>query len=142
MAINPGNAYRVLKIITLVLLCFNGISAIIGGGFLIADPLGTKMGLTVNLLRHSAFHNFLVPGILLMLFNGVLSLVALVFTVFNYSKAHWLIIGQGAISFAWIIAELLIIKDLSPMHLIFGAIAVVLLICGMMMRAKSIKQVF
>ena len=67
-----------LKISSILLLLFNGTGAFYGGIGLITDPTGVSIKLSVNLLEHTPFNNFLVPGIVLLGVNGIFSYLTII----------------------------------------------------------------
>jgi hypothetical protein len=53
-------------------LLYLGVTAVGGGSMLIISPSGKLLGgLPVSILAHSPFHDFLIPGILLLLVLGI-----------------------------------------------------------------------
>ena len=71
MSSNPVSLW-LLKAMLLIL----GISALFPGFNLILDPSGKGVGFPAGALDGSPFTNYLIPGILLTLCNGLLPLVA------------------------------------------------------------------
>ena len=68
-------------IFALILLMFNGISAIYGGWSLIKDPSGGLLQMPLENLHNSPFKDYLIPGIILFVFNGLFSLAIFVLTL-------------------------------------------------------------
>jgi len=60
----------------LFLLLFLGMSALVGGSGLVADPSGAAIGLPLDLLRGSPFGDYLVPGLVLLIVLGAGPLLA------------------------------------------------------------------
>lgn len=58
------------------LLFFNAAGAYYGGALLMASPSGDRLHMTTDQLQDSPFHDFFIPGLILLLFNGVLPTVA------------------------------------------------------------------
>ncbi|OJV54230.1 MAG: hypothetical protein BGO31_12825 [Bacteroidetes bacterium 43-16] len=83
----------------LILLLVNGLSSIVSGLLFIKNPIGLSMGLHTSILKQRPFDTFLVPGIILVLFNGISSLFVL-WKVARTSRdaGYWLIL-QGM--FQW-----------------------------------------
>ena len=63
-----------VRIIAVVALVYLGLSGIVGAIPLLLHPAGEPWGMPLSLLRHSPFHSYLVPGIILLMANGLLSL--------------------------------------------------------------------
>ncbi|MBE0655456.1 MAG: hypothetical protein IH594_16765, partial [Bacteroidales bacterium] len=53
------------------------VNALYGGGSMIISPDGSLLGMKQEWLGNSPFHNFLIPGILLLAFLGVFPAIAL-----------------------------------------------------------------
>ncbi len=66
-----------MRIFTIILLFILGIAALGGGWVLISDPTGESLGIPMALLKGTAFKDYLIPGVILFVFNGLLSLFAL-----------------------------------------------------------------
>jgi len=54
-----------------VLQILVGVGAVVSGAMLIADPSGAPLHAPVEMLKGSPFHDFLLPGVILFLVNGV-----------------------------------------------------------------------
>ena len=126
-----------LKTCTLILLLFNAAGALYGGYHLVNRPDGSGIGLPLTLLRNSCFDDFLIPGIILFIFNGLYGLFVSAAVIFNARLASFLVIIQGFILLGWIIIQLLLIKTFSPFHIILGAAGLLLIILGFVQGKKS-----
>ena len=69
--------------VAIVALVFLGVSAVGGGVPMILDPAGEPCRSPQSLLQYSPFHSYLIPGIILLVANGFLSLWVL-----------WLMVGR------------------------------------------------
>ena len=56
-----------------VLLLFNGVGALFGGWSLIVHPDGSGLQLSMDWLRHTPFPDYLIPGVILFIANGLFS---------------------------------------------------------------------
>ncbi|MBX2946201.1 MAG: hypothetical protein KF725_10230 [Cyclobacteriaceae bacterium] len=72
---------KTTRILIISLLLFNGISACFGGYRLISKPDGSGLDMPVSFLEHTPFSNYLIPGIVLFVANGLLSLVVAFFVI-------------------------------------------------------------
>ena len=57
--------------ILLFLIFFQIISAVPAGFILIGDSSGANLGFTLELLKHSPFSNFMIPGLFLFIVLGL-----------------------------------------------------------------------
>jgi hypothetical protein len=119
-----------LKILSVCLLLLNGVAAIFGGGNLIDRPDGSSLSLSMDWLKYSPFHNYLIPGIILLIANGLSSLLILGAILIDYRKYPVLIIGQGVILTGWIVIQVLMIRTVVGLHLLMGVVGLVLILSG------------
>jgi hypothetical protein len=123
-----------LRIIAILLLLFNGIGAIFGGWSLIQDPTGGDLKLPLSHLEHSPFSDFFIPGIILLVANGVFSLAAMFWTAFQWKHYAWLVLTQGALLTGWILIQMIMLREVSYLHFIYGGIGVALLWTGILLK--------
>lgn len=123
-----------LRIAVIALLIFNAISALFGGIALIIDPSGDGIGMPLSLLQYSPFADFLIPGILLFIFNGCSSLWIAIAGIKKYRLFHWLVMAQGVASIIWIVTQVFLIQDIGILHYIYGGIGVLLLLAGIVLK--------
>jgi len=112
-----------LSIILLSLLhLFLGINGLIGGILLVIKTDGSLLGMQVDWLNRSPFNNYLIPGILLSLFLGVLPLITFLglikrrnwrfINLFNiYRDKNWawsFSLYTGIIAISWITIQLIL----------------------------------
>jgi hypothetical protein len=62
-----------IKIIVVLLLLYVGAGAIYGGLLFVIYPDGSGLGMTTSFLENTPFDNYLIPGIVLLIFNGFLA---------------------------------------------------------------------
>ena len=80
---------KTLRVFSVVLLIFLGIGAVYGGGTLVIDPSGELLGLPLSVLNDSPFGDFMIPGLILLLFLGFLSFVIMFMTIKKYSNYEY-----------------------------------------------------
>src|SRR4051812_20732655 len=77
----------------LYFLCFIlivlAIGGIYGGLMLIGDPSGNSLQLDIHHISNTAFGNYLFPGILLLLFNGLFPLFVS-YALITQPKYEWM----------------------------------------------------
>lgn len=128
---------------------FLAVGALYGGGSLILSPDGSMLGMPAGSLSGSPFPNFLIPGIILFLFNGVFPLFILAGLIRKpqwpwagfanlYRDRHWAwtySLFSGIIVIIWIMVQLLYVQPfiLQPIFIGVGlAILILTLTPGMM----------
>jgi len=92
-------------IILFCLQVMTAIGAIPAGYAYVSDPLGASMGVTVDLLAKSPFKDFLIPGLFLLIVNGLCNLVAAVFSILNKPVAGKIGLFLGFVLAVWIVIQ-------------------------------------
>jgi hypothetical protein len=133
-ALKINKTMRITAIILLVLL---GISAIFGGGAFIIDPSGELIQMPISHLQHSPFNNFLIPGLILFLFNGVSGIVIAILAIRNFRFYADLVMLQGSVQVVWIIVQLMMIRSISILHYACFSIGVLLIILGFKLHKEQ-----
>jgi hypothetical protein len=108
-----------------VIQIFVGLGAVVSGTLLIIVPSGEVLKLPPDMLRNTSFHDFLVPGIILFLVNGVGQLVAGILSIRRNPLAGYVgaVFGMGLM--IWIFVQVNMIGGghiLQYSYFIFGLI--------------------
>ena len=128
------------RILSIVLLAFNGIGALIGGLLLIADPTGWKLRLPLRLLQHSPFDNYLIPGIILFVVIGLGSLSVSALVIMRVrNSASWVILSGFTLA-VWISIQILMIREVSTLQILYAMIGILLMILGIIERRKELDN--
>jgi menaquinone-dependent protoporphyrinogen oxidase len=117
----------------LVLCLFAGISAFFGGASLAGRPDGSLIGMPVSVLRHSPFHDFLVPGLLLLVVIGLGNLWAAFLHAIRSDYASLGSFLSGSALVVWMVVEMILLRS-------FHAVQVAYLLVGLALVAESIRQ--
>lgn len=131
---------RIIKIVCAILLLFNGIGALYGGWHLITHPDGSSIGLTLYWLSTSPFHNYLIPGIVLFICNGLLSVFVCYALFRNYKRGALLVAAQGIMLMGWIVAEVFLMHTMHYFHVILGIAGLALLFNGYLLYRPNNYQ--
>ena len=130
-----------LRIFSISLLFILGILALYGGLSFISDPSGKSIQISIDVLDGTPFNDFLIPGIILILANGFLSLLIAVLTIKRTKHYQWFIILQGCILIGWLTAELIfnIEMFLPIMHYPLYTVGILFILIGFIIN-KRIHQ--
>jgi hypothetical protein len=72
---NPDPKMKAARIVAIVMLVFLGLSGIVGAIPMLRHPNDEPWHMLQSLLQYSPFHSYLIPGIILLAANGLLSLM-------------------------------------------------------------------
>jgi hypothetical protein len=126
------------RIIAIILLLINGIGALWGGAGLIYDPTGEFLQMPLELIKHAPFVSYLIPGIILFVFNGLLSIFTAIATARKIHFHPVLILLQGIVLAIWLITQIIMIRLFyPPLHLPFLLIAGILIMIGFFLRKMT-----
>lgn len=124
-AIRPSRHVQGLPIglgILQIFICLGGLG---GGGGLVADPTGSSLGMSTDALANSPFRDYLVPGLFLLVINGIGHMVAGVLTLRRTPLFPRLAFGLGLVLMVWITCQVYWIgltSWLQPLYFAFGVV--------------------
>lgn len=124
------------------LVFFQMISAIPAGWALISDPSGRKLGFPLEMLEHSPFTNFLIPGLFLLVVLGIFPIIVFYGLITKnelrwtqkmnlYKNYHWswaFSYYLGLLLILWINMELMFIKEFSMLQVAYSILGVLIVI--------------
>jgi hypothetical protein len=128
---------KIVRRMTVVVLGFLGISTIAGAIPLILSPSGELMHMSLSMLQYSPFHSFLIPGIILLLANGAMSLMVLFATLRRWSGYGWWVAFQGCVIAGWIAIEVFLLRSVVWPHYFYAAIGLVLIVLGIVLTREK-----
>jgi hypothetical protein len=130
--------HRIFRIIAIILLLFNAISALLGGWGLMSDPSGETLEMPLRFLEHSPFEDFLVPGIILFITMGLFSLLFAVMALLKFMNYSWLVIFQGFILVGWLIIQIIMIREFyGPLHILYFCVGFLLIFTGLVLARQD-----
>jgi len=88
-----------------ILQFFIGIGAVPAGISLVFDPSGRGLGMPLEVLANSPFSDFRIPGVFLLLVNGIGSLLGGVASFRRHRLAGEIAAGLGTFLVLWIAAQ-------------------------------------
>lgn len=105
---------------------FTALGAIPVGLMFLSDPTGASIGLPSGWIEATPFGTYVIPGLYLLLMNGLGMLVAAGLTVARHPWAPWLtgILGAGLV--IWILVQVVVMPELMWLQGLFLVIGIVL----------------
>lgn len=123
-------------------LLFLGITAFMGAVPMLLDPYGSPLSIPQSLLAHSPFHSFLVPGLALLICNGLLSLVIFVATIRRQKfYGRWIFV-QGVTLWGWLLVQIAMLRFVVWAHWFYGGVACLLMLCGYWLWNENGEKAF
>lgn len=101
---------------------FVGLMAIPVGTMMVLDPTGSPVGIPQEWIVDTPFASFLVPGLFLLLVNGLGQLAGAVLAIRRHWLGPWVMGALGIGLLVWIAVQVMIIplSFLQPMIFIIG----------------------
>jgi hypothetical protein len=133
---------KILRYLLYASMLFMAISGIFGGVSLLIDPSGNILQLSISLLENTLFKNYLVPGIILLLFLGLLPSFVFYGLISKrknrianrlnlYRKRHWawtFSVYIGIIQIIWIDVQVMLIGGGYTIQTVYALLGVLILI--------------
>jgi hypothetical protein len=133
---------RLLIIALCLLHIFLGINGLVGGLLLAVKPDGSLLGMQTGWLDNSPFKSYLIPGILLLTFLGILPLLTLsgliikknwawaeIFNIYKNKNWAWSFsLYTGIVAIFWITVQLLMTQYfwIQPVIIFLGLFIIIL----------------
>jgi len=123
-----------------VLQSFIGIGAVISGALLIVRPDGHYLQIPLDMLKNSPFRNFLIPGIILFLVNGVgnITSAVLCFRIQRIAGFAGLFFGFGLI--IWLFVQVSLVGGGHWLQYLYFVLGIIQLLLGIAMRELERKS--
>jgi hypothetical protein len=116
--------------LAMALELFTAVGALPVGVMLITDTTGHSVGFPPGWIEATPFSSYLVPGIYLLLMNGVGMLVLAGLSFARHWTAPWLTGVLGAGLAIWIGVQLAVMPEVSFLQAVFGVIGLVLVVAS------------
>jgi len=117
-----------------ILQLFIGIGAVGGGLGLVLEPNGANLGMPQEMLNNSPFSDFLIPGIVLLIVNGLGSIAGSVSSFRLTQYAAEIALSLGAILVAWIIIQVYWIHPVHWLQALYFSFGIIELVLGWLLR--------
>lgn len=113
-------------------------SAYLGAIGLLTAIDGSNLGMTTEILRGTPFHDFLVPGVLLLFANGVLPTIVVVAALWRVPWASWGHLVVGCTLMGWIACQIALVGYLSPLQPIYFAIGATIAVLALLLQPPKV----
>ncbi len=123
--------------LAILLLLLSSAGAFYTSYHLFGYPDGSTLNLTTELLIHTPFTNFYIPAILLFIFVGLLSLLTVIFTIFQIQFHPKLIVACGLILTVWMLVYMVFASEIYRLQYTVLAMGLGELLCGIALDRKD-----
>ncbi|MCB2219002.1 MAG: hypothetical protein KQI35_01315 [Bacteroidetes bacterium] len=122
-----------------VLILFQGLSGIAGGIGLIGDPSGESLQIPLIWLKGSPFHNYLVPGIVLLIILGIFPVGVFLGLLREWPWAWHATLFIAIALLIWIIVEIMVIgyQPQPPLQLIYSLVGLLMLVTALLPQVRK-----
>jgi hypothetical protein len=127
-----------MKTLLLIITCFIGITAIICGIMIIAEPNGSSLELSLVLLNHTPFNDFLIPGYVLLVVVGGSNAIAAFTLMVKQKNAFNVSITAGLFISGWIVVQVIITGLLFWLQFVFLGAGISILLISFHLKEKAL----
>ena len=127
-------------LVLLVLLVIQGLGGLAGGLSLTIAPDGSVMKMSTSLLDGSPFHDYLIPGLILLLVLGVLPLITAAGLWLRRRWSWYAAFVVGCALMIWILVEITIIPY-SWLQPFFGGVGLLIFIFTLLRPVRRFYRV-
>lgn len=129
----------VFKYFTIFLMLFNGLGAFYGGISFIIEPSGSLLKMTDSFLENSPFKSYLIPGIVLLIVNGIYNFITLYIFLIKNPNANLFLGIQGVLLTGWIIVQMILLQLFYPIfHIPFLFIGIYFILFSLYLKKSNI----
>ena len=121
---------KAIRFSAITLLLFVAINALAAGYLFISDPSGSRLQIPLSSLKHAPFKDFLIPGIVLFIVNGLFNIIAAAAAILNFKHYPTLIAWQGCILIGWIVIQIIMLQQINFLHIALIIIGLTLFMLG------------
>jgi len=104
---------------------------------MLMHPTDEPWHMPQKLLQYSPFYSYLIPGIVLLAANGLLSLLVLWLTARKRPGYGWWVTAQGCVLLGWLIVETAMLRLVVWPQYLYGTLALVLVVAGMLLVREA-----
>lgn len=125
-----------MKTILFILVSFLALSTVVAALLLMSAPDGSLLSLTTDILSHTVFKDFLLPGLLLIIFVGVINLIALYYNLINHKSKYNISIAGGVMILLWIVVQYSIIQQAFWLDIIYVLASLSVILISLQLKGK------
>jgi hypothetical protein len=116
---------------------FVAFTALSSGLIMVLKPDGSSLGLNLQMLNGTPFHNFLLPGLLLMFIIGGTQILAILLSILRHPQTYKAALAAGIILIAWIAFQLMMVHSYTWLYGLYLLIGVLISLLSYQFMGKA-----
>ncbi len=138
---NSAKQIKIFTVLLIIIEFFNGLSGLAGGYGLIADPSAASLGMELSWLEGTPFNDYLIPGIVLLTFNGLGNTIAAILSLRKNKYMNEVAVFFGFGMMIWIASQVLWIGHKSFLQPLYFTTGLAQALLGLIMWKKMSDKV-
>jgi len=126
-----------MKYFLFLLISFVSLTALISGLLMMSIPDGSILNLSVNILRNTNFGDFQFPGFMLVLFVGLINLLALFYILQHHPLRYNYALAAGIALLIWIVFQFVYVSELFWLNTLYTSIAIAIILMAFQLKGKT-----
>lgn len=127
-----------MKAVLFFLIAFLAVSTVLASLLMMSVPDGSLLSMSTDLLKKSVFKDFVLPGLLLLVFVGVINLLALFYTLSNHKQRYNFSIAGGVMIIVWILLQYAIIQQALVLDIVYVIVGLAVILISLQLKGKAL----
>jgi hypothetical protein len=127
-----------MRTILMSLLFLTSMSSLLLGLSMMSVPSGALLNMSVSLLENTAFKDFQIPGLMLVVSVSVPSFIALLFYIINHPSRFSWALGAGVLTLSWVIAQYIMINGFLLFNALYFLMGLLVVMMSVQLRGRQL----
>lgn len=127
-----------MRTILMSLLFLTSMSSLLLGLSMMSVPSGALLNMSVSLLENTAFRDFQIPGLMLVITVSTPSFIALLFYIINHPSRFSWALGAGVLTLSWVIAQYIMINGFLLFDALYFLIGLLVVMMSVQLRGRQL----
>lgn len=120
------------------LLFITSITSLLLGLSMMSVPSGALLNMSVRLLENTAFTDFQIPGLMLVITVSIPSFIALIFYIINHPSRFSWALGAGVLTLSWVIAQYIMINGFLLFDALYFLMGLLVVMIAVQLRGRQL----
>lgn len=126
-----------MKTFLLILLGFVAVTCISCGVMMIIEPSGSLLLLDLHWLKHTSFHNFSLPGFILIA-TGVVHFFSWYFIKMNKPSGMWWAVAAGILIIGYEVVQMILLQMTYWLQYIYIVLGFFIVLMALQLKHKEL----